>query len=53
MDLRHVENRNRVAHAYLEVHGDHGGRRSLRFRRRQRAAFALLNAMEQGIADGG
>ena len=48
--LRHVENRNRVAHAYLEAMAIVVAAQASAF---AADARALLNAMEQGIADGG
>ncbi len=48
--LRHVENRNRVAHAYLESMAIMVAKGSAAF---AADARALLDAMEQGIADGG
>lgn len=48
--LRHVENRNRVAHAYLESMAIMVADGASAF---AADARALLNAMEQGIADGG
>ena len=48
--LRHVENRNRVAHAYLEAMAVMVAEGAAAF---AADARALLNAMEQGIADGG
>ncbi len=48
--LRHVENRNRVAHAYLESLAIMVANGSAAF---AADARPLLNAMERGIADGG
>ncbi len=48
--LRHVENRNRVAHAYLEAMAIMVAEGAAAF---AADARALLNSMEQGIADGG
>ena len=48
--LRHVENRNRVAHAYLESMAIMVANGAAAF---AADARALLNAMERGIADGG
>ena len=48
--LRHVENRNRVVHAYGEPMADAIAANASAF---AADARALLNAMERGIADGG
>ena len=48
--LRHVENRNRVSHAYLESMAIMVADGAAAF---AADARALLDAMEQGIADGG
>lgn len=48
--LRHVENRNRVSHAYLESMAMAVADGAALF---AADARALLNTMEQGIADGG
>lgn len=48
--IRHVENRNRVAHAYLESMAIMVANGAAPF---APDARALLNAMERGIDDGG
>ena len=48
--LQHVENRNRVSHAYLEAMAIAVANGAPAF---AADARALLNAMQQGIADGG
>ena len=48
--MRHVENRNRIVHAYSEPMAEAIAANAATF---AADARALLNAMEQGIADGG